>query len=98
MGAGAAMLLGPAWQAASAEADARLAQVMSKTIGVDMHNHVDPAGTETHPQNGSPPKEEQPPAPGLLLADEIRRSGLTAVCASFVLDFAPNKKPGDARA
>ena len=26
-----------------------------------------------------------------------RRSGLTAVCASFVLDFAPNGKPGDAR-
>ena len=31
------------------------------------------------------------------MAEEIKRSGLTAVCASFVLDFAPNEKPGDAR-
>jgi membrane dipeptidase len=32
-----------------------------------------------------------------LVAEELERSGLTAVCASFVLDFAPNTKPGDAR-
>ena len=41
--------------------------------------------------------EEQRQAPGLSLAEELRQSGLTAVCASFVLDFAPNHKPGDAR-
>ena len=35
--------------------------------------------------------------PSLSLAEELKRSGLTAVCASFVLDFAPNDKPGDAR-
>ena len=31
------------------------------------------------------------------MAGELKRSGLTAVCASYVLDFAPNHKPGDAR-
>jgi membrane dipeptidase len=31
------------------------------------------------------------------VAEELERSGLTAVCASFVLDFAPNTKPGFAR-
>ncbi|MDR3776111.1 MAG: membrane dipeptidase [Terracidiphilus sp.] len=67
-----------------------------------MHNHVYPAGTEPHPQHGpqsAPPKplEQQPQAPELFLADEIKRSGLTAVCAAYVLDFAPNNKPGDAR-
>jgi membrane dipeptidase len=97
MGAGSAMLLGPAWLHADG-ADPRLAQIMSGTIGIDMHNHVYPAGTEPHPQNGQPQQqEEQRQATGLSLAEELRRSGLTAVCASFVLDFAPNQKPGDAR-
>ena len=71
---------------------------MSGTIGIDMHNHVYPAGTEPHPQRGQPQRqEEQQQAPELFLAEELKRSGLTAVCASFVLDFAPNNKPGDAR-
>ncbi len=97
--AGSAMLLGPAWLHAAADgADPRLAQIMSRTIGIDMHNHVYPAGTEPHPQNGQPQQqEEQRQAPGLSLAEELKGSGLTAVCASFVLDFAPNRKPGDAR-
>lgn len=99
VGAGGAMLLGPAWMTAAAdEVDPRVAQVMSKTIGIDMHNHVYPAGTEPNPQRGQPSQQEQPPqAPGLSVAEELKRSGLTAVCASFVLDFAPNIKPGDAR-
>ena len=97
-GAGGAMLLGPAWLNAAGEGlDPRVAEVMSRTIGIDMHNHVYPAGTEPHPQQGQPPRqEEQPQAPSVSLAEEVKRSGLTAVCASFVLDFAPNGKPGDA--
>jgi membrane dipeptidase len=97
-GTGGAMLLGPAWlNAAGDGVDPRVAQVMSRTIGIDMHNHVYPAGTEPHPQQGQPSRqEEQPQAPGLSLAEELKQSGLTAVCASFVLDFAPNGKPGDA--
>jgi membrane dipeptidase len=92
LGAGGAMLLSPAWlHAAGDGVDPRVAQVMSRTIGIDMHNHVYPAGTEPHPQ------QEQQPAPSLSLAEEIKQSGLTAVCASFVLDFAPFAKPGNAR-
>jgi membrane dipeptidase len=99
MGAGGAMLLGPAWMNAAADGvNSRVAQVMSKTIAIDMHNHVYPAGTEPHPQHGqSSQQKEPPPVPDLSLAEELKRSGLTAVCASFVLDFAPNTKPGDAR-
>jgi membrane dipeptidase len=94
VGAGGAMLLGPAWSAAAADAvDPRVAQVMSKTIGIDMHNHVYPAGTEPH----RPGQQAQQPRPGLFLAKELKQSGLTAVCASFVLDSAPFAKPGDAR-
>jgi membrane dipeptidase len=99
VGAGGAMLLGPAWMNAAADGvDPRVAQVMFRTIGIDMHNHVYPAGTEPHPQHGQPSQREEPPqAPELSVAEELKRSGLTAVCASFVLDFAPNAKPGDAR-
>src|SRR5277367_6764827 len=94
VGAGGAMLLGPAWlHAAGDGVDPRVAQVMSRTISIDMHNHVYPAGTEPHGQQG---QEQQQQAPALFLAEEIKQSGLTAVCASFVLDFAPFTKPGDA--
>ena len=106
--AGGAVLAGPAWWRAPAQGtDPRIAQVLSKTLSIDMHNHVYPAGTEPHPQhgpqNGSPqggaqkPPQEQPQGPDLFIADELNRSGLTAVCASFVLDFANNEKQGDAR-
>ena len=95
MSAGGGMLLGPARLVAAGEGvDTRVAQVMSRTIGIDMHNHVYPAGTEPLPQNGQPRPEE---APGLALEEALKRSGLTAVCGSFVMDFAPNNKPGDAR-
>ena len=109
--AGSAVLLGPVWLNAADETDPRVARVMTATIGIDMHNHVYPVGTEPHPWHGpqggapggapqggqAPRPEEQSQAPELFLAEEIKRSGLTAVCASYVLDFAKNDKPGDAR-
>ncbi len=94
------MLLGPVGLNALAEGDdPRVAQVMSKTIGIDMHNHVYPAGTEPHPQGGPSGGPQGSPQQGsaLSLAEELKRSGLTAVCASFVLDFTPIHQPGDAR-
>jgi membrane dipeptidase len=63
----------------------------------DLHNRVYPAGTEPRPQRGTQQQPEQQQAPGFFVAEEVKRSGLAAVCASFVLDFAPNVKPGDAR-
>jgi len=98
VGAGGAMLLGPLLlHAAGDSVDPHAAQVMSGIIGIDMHNHVYPAGTEPHPQNGQPRQEEQAHAAALFLAEELKQSGLTAVCASFVLDHTSNDKPGDAR-
>lgn len=90
--AGALMVAGPACRSALGDAvDPQVAKIMSTTVAVDMHNHVYPPGTEPRPQNGGPPGQE------LFIAEELKRSGLTAVCASFVLDFAPNIHPGDAR-
>jgi membrane dipeptidase len=95
--AGCATVLGPEWLAAAdKDVDPRVAQVLSKTIGIDMHNHVYPAGSEPNPR-GQPQQAEQPQAPDLFIAEELKQSGLTAVCASYVLDFAKNDKPGDAR-
>jgi membrane dipeptidase len=96
-GVGGAMLLGPWLNGAADGVDPRVAQVVSKTIGIDMHNHVYPAGTEPHPRGQPPRPEEQQQAPELFIGEELRQSGLTAVCASYVLDFAQNDKPGDAR-
>src|SRR5580704_3915623 len=97
--AGGAMLLRPAWLKAAGDGiDPRVEQIMSGIIGIDMHNHVYPAGTEPHPQHDQPRRQKElQQVPDLFLAEELRRSGLTAVCASFVLDFAPFHKPGDAR-
>jgi membrane dipeptidase len=101
VGTSSALLLGPMLPNASAQGDdPRMAKVLSKTIGVDMHNHVYPAGTEPHPGGGPPPqqgRQEDQHSQDLSLTEEIKQSGLTAVCASFVLDFTQNKKPGDAR-
>jgi membrane dipeptidase len=97
-GAGGAMLLGASRLNAAADGvDPRVAQIVSRTIGIDMHNHVYPAGTEPHPHSQPGRADEQQQAPDLFIAEELKLSGLTAVCASFVLDFAQNDKPGDAR-
>ena len=71
MGTGGAMLLAPARLFATADGvDPRVAQVMSRTMGIDMHNHVYPAGTEPHPQRGQPQRQaEQQQLPGLFLAE-----------------------------
>ena len=83
--ASGAVLLGRAYELHDA-VDPRVAKVMAGTVSIDMHNHVYPAGTEPRPQHG----------PEVLIVEELKRSGLTAVCASYVLDFAltlrqPNK-------
>lgn len=67
----------------------------SKAIAIDMHNHVYPTGTEPHRGGGPPGSSDD--APALSISDELKQSGFTAVCASFVIDFANNQKPGDAR-
>ncbi len=45
VGASAAVSLAPEWLRAQAETeDPRVAEVLSGTIGIDMHNHVTPGG------------------------------------------------------
>src|SRR5579872_2743403 len=72
-------------------ADPRVGKIVAETMGIDMHNHIYPAGTQQGPQG------EGEPGQALSLAEELKLSGLTAVCAGFALDRAGNTKPGDAR-
>ena len=85
-------MLAPAWinRAFGAPADPRAAKIVAETMAIDMHNHVYPAGTQEGPQGGDP-------GPMLSLGEELKLSGLTAICAAFALDRAGNKQPGDAR-
>jgi membrane dipeptidase len=84
VGANVAALLAPQCLRAQPVAeDPRVAEVLSGTIGIDMHNHVTPGGER--PEQGR--KDQQKSQPNRDLADEIKRSGLTAVCAAFRLDF-----------
>lgn len=86
-------IIAPGWinRALAATADPRVAKIVAETMGIDMHNHVYPAGTQQGPQR------EGDPGPALSLAEELKLSGLTAICAGFALDRAGNTKPGDAR-
>ena len=64
-----------------------MAKVVAETMGIDMHNHVYPAGTQQGPQRGGDP------GPPLSLAEELKLSGLTAICAGFALDRAKHFVP-----
>jgi membrane dipeptidase len=84
VGANVALLLAPEWPRAQADTDdPRVAEVLAGTVGIDMHNHVTPGAAR--PEQGR--KDQQKSLSNLDLADEIKRSGLTGVCAAFRLDF-----------
>ncbi len=75
-----------------------LRRSMSGTIGIDMHNHVYPAGTEPHPQQGQPLPTREATARsrpfGGRRAQTLRaHRRLCELCARFRAKY----QPGDAR-
>jgi membrane dipeptidase len=84
-GTGGAMLLGP--DLLQAEVDPRAAEIVSRTIAVDMHSHVqirffkDPADAR--------------PDPDLDLSGELRRSGFSAICQTYNVDTVASGEVGD---
>jgi membrane dipeptidase len=85
-GTGGAMVLGPD-RLRSAEIDPRVAQIVSSTIAVDMHSHVqmrflrNPADTR--------------PDPDLDIAGEMKRAGFSAICQTYSLDALGSQEVGD---
>ena len=84
-GAGGAMLLG-ADRLRSADVDPRVAQIVSKTIAVDMHNHL----LIPYVKNPGDPK----PSSDLDLAGAIKRSGLSVLFETTNLDGMKNDEVG----
>jgi membrane dipeptidase len=81
MTAGAAILLRPRLGWAADITDPRVADIVAKTIGIDTHNHID-----------VPLTAAEMPGPNIDLANEMKRSGLSAICMTFATDY----QPGDA--
>ena len=65
--------------------DPRVAGIVASTIGVDTHNHID-----------VPLTAADVPGPTIDLAGEMKRSGLSAICMTFALDYQQLSNPGDA--
>jgi membrane dipeptidase len=76
-GTGCAMLL-DSNRVLAAEADPRVAQIVSKTIAVDMHSHV-------QIRYGNDPADAKLDL-DIDLADEVKRSGFSAICETYAVD------------
>jgi len=85
-GAGTAML-SPRAVWALGDADPRVLRIVADTIGIDTHNHID-----------VPLNAAELPGPNIDLAGEMKRSGLSAICMTFALDYQKLQNPGDAYA
>ncbi|HUB31464.1 MAG TPA: twin-arginine translocation signal domain-containing protein, partial [Bryobacteraceae bacterium] len=85
-GAGGAMLLGPG-RLGSAEVDPRAAQIVGRTIAVDMHSHVQIRFINDPP--GAAPDAD------LDLASEMKRAGFSAICQTYSVDNLRTEQVGE---
>jgi len=74
--AGIAMAMRPSTLWAIEERAQTAADLVRSTIGIDTHNHIDVALSEA-----------DRPGPALDLAGEMTRSGLSAICMTFAVDY-----------
>jgi len=84
-GAGTALALSPLVAWTIADIDPRVAKIIANTIGVDTHNHID-----------VPLTAAEAPGPDIDLAGELKKSGLSAICMTFALDYQRLDKAGEA--
>jgi len=84
-GAGAAMMSSPLAAWAIDDIDPKVAKIVADTIGVDTHNHID-----------VPLITAEVPGPNIDLTGEMKRSGLSAICMTFALDYQKLQNPGEA--
>jgi microsomal dipeptidase-like Zn-dependent dipeptidase len=82
-GMSAAMVLRTPGVQAALDVDPRVAELVASTIGIDTHNHID-----------LPLIAAEVPGPDLDLAGEMKRSGLSAICATFAVDYQKLGEPG----
>jgi membrane dipeptidase len=75
-GTAAGMALKPTLGWAANITDTHVADIVSKTIGIDTHNHID-----------VPLTNAEMPGPDIDIRDEMKRSGLSAICMTFATDY-----------
>jgi membrane dipeptidase len=85
-GAGAA-LLAPGTLSGD-DLDPRVADIVAKSMAVDMHNHapVSSAG------DGQANPADEPP---VAFSSELKRAGLTAACHTYAIDHVDSSTPGE---
>nr|WP_315186863.1 membrane dipeptidase [uncultured Flavobacterium sp.] len=83
--AGLALFVNPLTAWTEEDNDTKIAKIVAKMIGVDTHNHMDvPFKAEDfNPQNYS-------------LVEELKKSGLSAICMTFCVDRPNLTKDGEA--
>ena len=84
-GAGVALFFNPLTSWAINDIDPKVAKIVARTIGIDTHNHMD-----------VPFKSEDFNAQNYNLANEIKQSGLSAICMTFCVDRPELTKEGEA--
>lgn len=82
-GAGTAMMLNPLTAWAIDDIDPRVARIVADTLGIDTHNHID-----------VPLVTGEVPGPDIDLSGELKRSGLSAICMTFAVDYQRLDTPG----
>jgi membrane dipeptidase len=82
-GAGTAMMMSPMIAWALDDVDPRTARIVADSIGIDTHNHID-----------VPLTTSEVPGPNIDLAGEMKRSGLSAICMTFAVDYQQLNTPG----
>lgn len=75
-GASTAMLTNPLVAWAMTEVDPKVARIVAATMGIDTHNHID-----------VPLVSAEVPGPEIDLYAEMKKSGLSAICMTFAVDY-----------
>ncbi|KOS07589.1 peptidase M19 [Flavobacterium akiainvivens] len=83
-GAGALVLLNPQFSWAFEGADPKITALVAKSMGIDTHNHID-----------VPLVQAELPGPAQDMAGEMKKSGLSAICMTFAVDYKQPLAPGE---
>lgn len=84
-GAGTAMMMNPLAARVIDDLDPKVTKIVKSTIGIDTHNHIDVPLIAT-----------DVPGPDIDLVGDMKRSGLSAICMTFAVDYQKLVNPGDA--
>jgi membrane dipeptidase len=81
--AGTAITCSPLLSWALEDMDPRVAKIVADTLGIDTHNHID-----------VPLLTAELPGPDIALAAALKKSGLSAICMTFAVDYQKLDVPG----